>query len=69
MSWSVVFSSSQSHIIEMVKSVLSDNNIKFVTLDKRDSMYKTMVSPGIEVYIPNEDFIKSKNLLSEFETE
>jgi glycine cleavage system regulatory protein len=69
MSWSVVFSSSQPHIVEIVKSILNEHGIKFVTMDKRVSMYKNIASPGIEVYIQSEDFIKTKNLLSEFETE
>jgi len=69
MSWSVVFSSSQVHIVEIVKSILSDHNINFVTVDKRDSIYKTTANPGIEVYIQSEDFIVTKNLLSDFETE
>ncbi len=69
MSWSVVFTSSQPHIVEIVKSILKDHGIKFVVMDKRVSMYKTIVGPGIEVYIQSEDFIKTKNLLSELETE
>ena len=69
MSWTVVFSSYQPHIVEIVKSVLNDNGIQCVTIDKRDSMYKVVTGPGIEVYIQSEDFVRSKNLLSEIEGE
>ena len=67
MSWTVVFSSSQPHIIEIVKNILNDNGIHFVTVDKRDSMYKVVTGPGIEVYIQSEDYIRTKKLLSKIE--
>jgi hypothetical protein len=65
MSWTVVFSSLQPHIVEIVKSILSDNDIQCVTMDKRDSMYNAVNEPGIEVYIHGDDFIRAKKLLSE----
>jgi len=68
-SWTVVFSSSWPHLVEIIKNLLDDNEIEFVVVDKRDSMYKSVTSPAIEVYIHSEDFIKTKNLLSDFETE
>lgn len=65
MSWAVVFSSLQPHVVEIVKSVLNDNNIQFVTMDKRDSMYNSVIEPGIEVYIQGDDFMRAKKLLNE----
>lgn len=69
MSWTVVFASYQPHIIEIVKNVLSDNEIQYVTVDKRVSMYNSVLQPGIEVYIQSEDFIRTKSLLEKFEIE
>lgn len=69
MSWTVVFSSSQPHLIEIVKNLLSEQEIQFVTIDKRDSMYGSISNAGIEVYIQSEDYVKSKNLLKQIESE
>ena len=69
MSWTAVFTSLQPHEIEIVKNILDDNGIKYVVIDKRDSMYGSVVSPGIEVHIQNDDFIKGKKLISEFESQ
>lgn len=63
MSWTVVYTSTQPHIIEIVKNILSDNEIRFVTVDRRDSMYTSVSEPCIEVYIPSEDFMLTKSIL------
>ena len=69
MNWTIVYTSSQPHLIEIVKSILEDNSIQFVTMDKSDSMNKMLISPGIELYVQNEDVLKTKKLLSDFEIE
>ena len=67
MSWIVVFSSTQPHIIEIVKNLLNESGISFVVIDKRDSVYTTVSEPGIEVYIQGSDFIRTKKILSEID--
>ena len=69
MSWTVVFTSTQPHLVEIAKSILNDHDIKFVTMDKRDSMYKAITMPGIELYVQSEDFMRTNKLLSDFESE
>ena len=69
MSWTVVFTSTQIHMVEIAKSILDENGIKSVTIDKRDSMYQSVVLPAIELHIQSEDFIRAKQLLSELESE
>ena len=69
MNWTIVYTSSQPHLIEIVKSILEDNSIQFVTMDKSDSMNKMLTSPGIELYVQNEDVLRTKKLLTDFENE
>ena len=67
MSWTVVYSSNQAHLVEIVKSILEDNSIEFVTVDKTDSSYGAAVGSSIELHIKSEDFVRTKKLISEFE--
>ena len=67
MSWALVYSSNQPHLIEIVKNILEENDIHYTTLDKRDSVYGSVVSNGIEVYVQSDDTLRSKKLIGEFE--
>lgn len=69
MSWTVIYTSNQPHLIEFVKHIFNDNSIQYVTLDKSDSMYKSVLSANIELHIQKEDVILAKKLISEFENQ
>jgi hypothetical protein len=66
-SWTVIYSSNQAHLIEIVKNILDENSIEFVVVDKTDSSYGSALSSLIELYIQSEDVIRTKKLISEFE--
>ena len=68
MGWTVVYSSHKAHLIEIVKSILGENSIQFVIVDKTDSMYNSMLEPNAEVHIQDEDFLKGKQLISHIES-
>ena len=69
MSWTVIYTSPQPHLIEIVKYILSYNNLNFVIVDKRDSMYASVKNAGIEVHIQSSDFILGKKLVESLEAE
>ncbi|HAW51709.1 MAG TPA: hypothetical protein DCX54_05180 [Flavobacteriales bacterium] len=69
MSWTIIYSSNQAHLVEIVKNILDSNSIEFVTVDKTDSSYGSALGSSIELYIRSEDFIRSKKLIAEFEHE
>ncbi len=51
------------HKIEIVRSVLNDNNIKSVVIDKRDSSY--IMVGDVEVYVSHEDAILAKIIIEQ----
>ena len=61
--WQCIYFSNQLHKIEIVRSVLNDNDIKSVVIDKRDSSY-VMVG-DIEVYVSSEDVILAKIIIEQ----
>lgn len=69
MSWSAVYTSLQPHLVEIVKNILSDNNLNFVIVDKRETMYASVKNAGIEVHIHSSDFIMGKKLIESIEAE
>ena len=64
-SWQCIYFSNQLHKIEIVRSVLNDNEIKSVVVDKRDSSY--IMVGDIELYVSNEDVILAKILIQQNE--
>jgi len=69
MSWTVIYSSSQPHLIEIVKHIFNDHSIQHVTVDKSDSMYKSALGPAIELHVQKDDVLLAKKLISEFENQ
>jgi len=63
-SWVKIYISTQAHKVEIVKSVLEDNNIKSVILNKKDSSY---LFGEIELYVKNDDVIRAKHIISKNE--
>jgi hypothetical protein len=64
--WVPVYSSSQLYEAEMVKNILTDNDIECVIMNKQDSVY--MIG-DIEVYVPTNETLKAKQLIIEFKGE
>ncbi len=63
--WIRVYSSNKDHIIEILKEVLSDEGIKAMSIDKRDSAY---LFGDIELYVKKDDVMKAKILIDKFES-
>lgn len=61
--WKCIYFSNQMHKIEIVRSVLNDNNIKSVVIDKRDSSY--IMVGDVEVYVSHEDAILAKIIIEQ----
>ena len=62
--WQAVYSSDKPHIIELIKALLSDNRIKSVEINKKDSSY---LFGEIDLYVKSEHVIKAKQLIGENE--
>jgi hypothetical protein len=59
--WQLVYLSDQMHLIEIVKAILSENNIESFAVDRKDSTYITI--GAIELYVKDMDVMRSKYLI------
>jgi hypothetical protein len=64
--WIVIYSSAQLYEAEMVRSILAENGIECVTMNKKDSTYGF---GEIEVYVPTTEAFNAKQLILEFRGE
>ena len=60
--WEVVFSSPKLYQAEIMKSLLEDENIPGVIVNKQDSAY--IVIGEIELYVKKEDILKAKQIIN-----
>lgn len=64
--WVKVYSSSRLYEIELIKGLLSENNIESVTMDKQDSAYHF---GAIELYVKVENAFQAKQLIEQNQSE
>ena len=61
--WQRVYFTDKPHLIQIAKSMLEDNLIESVIVDKRDSSYVTIGE--LELFVKDDDVILAKFLLKE----
>jgi len=64
--WEVIYSTNQLYEAELVKTMLADNEIECVIMNKQDSTYRF---GDIEICVPIERILKAKHLILEFKGE
>lgn len=64
--WVVIYSSAQLYEAEMVRSILAENSIECVIMNKQDSAY---MFGDIEVYVPTNEAFRAKQLILDFNGE
>lgn len=64
--WVIIYSSAQLYEAEMVRSILAENNIESVIMNKQDSAY---MFGDIEVYVPTNEAFRAKQLILDFNGE
>jgi hypothetical protein len=61
--WQRIYFTDKPHLIQIAKSLLEENNIESVIVDKRDSSY---IGIGeLELFIKDDDVILAKFLLEQ----
>ncbi|MCB0400580.1 MAG: DUF2007 domain-containing protein [Flavobacteriales bacterium] len=65
--WVIVHSGNNPNLSEIIKSVLEDNAIEAVVINKMDSMHKHLMNGSIEVMVRAEDVINAKYIISKNE--
>lgn len=63
MAWVIVYKSNNPNLSEIVKSVLEDNKIEVVLLNKMDSMHRHLDNGDIELHVKPDDVIKAKHII------
>jgi hypothetical protein len=59
--WQRIYFSDKPHLVEIAKSILEDNHIESVIVDKRDSSY---ISIGeLELFVKDDDVILAKLII------
>lgn len=61
--WQKVFSSQMLHQVEIIRVALTENDIKSVVVDKRDSSY--VMLGDIDIFVRNEDAILAKVIIEQ----
>jgi hypothetical protein len=61
--WQRVYFAAQPHLVQIAKSILEDNHIECVIVDKRDSSYVTIGE--VELYVKDDDSTLAKFLLEQ----
>ena len=59
--WVIAYESKQEYLAEIARTVLSDNNIEAVVINKKDSTYNSF--GDIEVYVNRDNLIRAKQIL------
>ncbi|HPT13576.1 MAG TPA: DUF2007 domain-containing protein [Bacteroidales bacterium] len=60
--WVIVFSTPQIWEAELLKSVLQQNNIECISLNKRDSSY---LIGEVEIYVANANALMAKQIIQQ----
>lgn len=63
MEWVVVHKGNNPNLSEIIKSVLEDNNIDVVIINKMDSMHKHLMNADIELHVNPENVVKAKYII------
>ena len=59
--WQRIYFTEKPHLIQIAKSILDDNDIESVIVDKRDSSYITIGE--MELFVKDNDVMRAKFLL------
>ena len=59
--WVIAYETKQEYLAEIARTVLFDNDIESVIINKKDSIYNTI--GDIEIYVNRDNLIKAKQIL------
>ncbi|MCK4699724.1 MAG: DUF2007 domain-containing protein [Bacteroidales bacterium] len=59
--WVIAYESRQEYLADIARTVLSDNDIESVIINKKDSIYNSF--GDIEVYVNRDNLIRAKQIL------
>lgn len=63
--WVLVYSTERPHLAELIKSILNENSIESIPINKQDSSY---LFGEVEIYVRKSDAFVAKQLISKTNT-
>jgi len=64
--WALVYSTPHFYETEIIKSIMAENDIECISMNKKDSAY---LFGDIEVYVPKGEALRAKQLIPDFKSE
>jgi hypothetical protein len=64
--WEMIFNTPKLYRAEILKSLLEEENIQAIIINKQDSSY--LVIGDIELYVNRDDILAAKRIVNEFMT-
>lgn len=62
--WVVIYRSNDSNKTEMIKSLLEDEEINVVIINKMDSMQLYLSNAEVEIHVQQSDVVQAKYIIS-----
>jgi len=62
--WVIIYKSNNPNEVQIIKSLLENNEIEVVLMNKMDSMHTHLMNAELELHIKPEDVINAKYILS-----
>jgi len=59
--WVIAYDTKQEYLAEIARSVLFDNDIESVIINKKDSIYNSF--GDVEIYVNRDNLIRAKQIL------
>ncbi len=59
--WVIAYESKQEYLADIARTILSDNDIESVIINKKDSIYNSF--GDIEVYVNRDNLLRAKQIL------
>lgn len=62
--WVVIYTCNDANHAEIIKSLLLDNDIPAIIVNKMDSMHLHLMNGNIEIHVKNDDAIPAKHIIT-----
>jgi len=62
--WIIVHKCSNINTAEIIKSLLEDNDVAAILINKMDSMHLHLMNGEIEIHVKEDDVIKAKHVIN-----
>ena len=62
--WVIIYKCTNINTAEIIKSLLEDNEIASIIINKMDSMHLHLMNGNIEIHVKEDDAVKAKYIIT-----